>query len=84
VGAAGEEVGTGINGARRTTPLSRRTVYVFQRTGNGMAQQPISKATNTGANDGWIFRGSIRHLLAVGALGEASRATGTNGDQADQ
>jgi len=37
--------------------------------------------SNTGANDGFGSSVLSGDLLAVGALGEASRATGTNGDR---
>jgi len=63
---------------------SSGAVYVFVRNGSKWSQQAFLKASNTGVND---FFGSSVSLsgdtLAVGAYGEASSATGVNGDQAD-
>ena len=70
-------------------------VYVFVRQGTTWTQQAYIKASNTGTNDNfgaavtltgegnWFSSESSGDLLAVGALGEGSRATGIDGDQAD-
>ena len=85
VGAAGEDSSAiGIDGNQTDDRAdSAGAVYVFQRTGTAWAQQAYIKASNTGAKDGFgssvAFAGDI---LAVGALGEGSSATGTGGDQA--
>jgi hypothetical protein len=60
-------------------------VYVFTRDGaGGWSQQAYVKASNTEAGD--AFGRSVAlsgDTLAVGALGEASAATGVDGDEAD-
>jgi hypothetical protein len=59
-------------------------VYVFTRTGNDWTQKAYVKSSNTERFD--LFGSSIAlagDTLAVGATGEASNATGINGNQAD-
>jgi hypothetical protein len=59
-------------------------VYVFVRTGTAWAQQAYVKASTPGAGDN--FGSSVAlfgDTLAVGAPGEASNATGVNGNEAD-
>jgi hypothetical protein len=59
-------------------------VYVYRRGEAGWQQEAYVKASNTGYLD--HFGASVAlsgALLAVGASGEASAATGVNGDQAD-
>ena len=56
------------------------------RTGAAWSQQAYVKASNTGADD--YFGSSVAlsangSTLAVGAVGEASAATGIGGDQTD-
>jgi hypothetical protein len=85
VGAGGEDSSaTGIDGNQMDDRADAAgAVYVFQRSGTVWAQQTYLKASNTGANDG--FGGSVAlsgDVLAIGAPGEASSATGMNGDQA--
>ena len=70
-------------------------VYVFVRQGTSWTQQAYIKASNTGTNDNfgravalagegsWFSSESSGDLLAVGAYAEGSRATGIDGDQAD-
>jgi hypothetical protein len=76
---------TGINGDQTdTSALDSGAVYVFQRTGSTWAQQAYLKASNTGAGDSFGTSLSLAaDTLAVGATGEASKATGINGDQTD-
>ena len=59
-------------------------VYVFTRSGVTWSQQAYVKASNTGMNDtfGWSV-GLSGDALAAGAKGEASMATGINGNQND-
>jgi hypothetical protein len=61
--------------------------YIFVRDGMGQwSQQEYVKASNAGAADqfGYSVASSIDGVtLAVGAPGEGSSATGTDGDQAD-
>jgi FG-GAP repeat/Divergent InlB B-repeat domain len=86
VGAPGEaSSATGVNGkqADNSAPNSG-AVYVFTRTNGVWTQQAYIKASNTDAND--FFGRSVAlsaDTLAVGAEGEASSATGVNGNQAD-
>jgi trimeric autotransporter adhesin len=88
VGASGEDsAATGIDGNQSDNSASSAgAVYVFTRSGTTWSQQSYIKASNTDADD--IFGFSIGlsadgSTLAVGAAGEASAATGINGNQAD-
>jgi len=89
VGAWGEDSNaTGVNnnaGQANNASANSGAAYVFGRNQqNAWVQLAYLKASNTGAGD---FFGSSVVLsggtLAVGALGEASSATGVNGDQAN-
>jgi hypothetical protein len=86
VGATGEDSaakGVNSNQADNTAP-SAGAVYVFTRTGLTWTQQSYIKASNTDKND--LFGNALAlsgDTLAVGAFGEASAATGVNGNQAD-
>ncbi|HEY0189996.1 MAG TPA: FG-GAP repeat protein, partial [Kofleriaceae bacterium] len=52
--------------------------------GTAWSQQAYLKASNTGANDLFgVYLSLSGSTLAVGAVGEASAATGVGGDQAD-
>ena len=97
VGAVREaSAAVGIGGDQSNNQLSGAgAVYVFVRQGTTWTQQAYIKASNTGASDNfgyavaltgegnWFSSDSSGDLLAVGALGERSRATGIDGDQAD-
>jgi hypothetical protein len=81
---------TGVNGDQTDNSMKNSgAVYVFTRTGRRWLQQAYIKASNTGENDeGDQFGYSIAlsgdgAVLAVGAIGEDSAATGVNGNQAD-
>ena len=85
VGASEPSCATGINGnqSNRDCP-SAGAVYVFTRSGETWSQQAYLKASN--AQTGDTFGASVSldgDTLAVGAPGEASCATGVNGNQAD-
>lgn len=88
VGAPGEasaDTGVDANQNDNTVP-NAGAVYVFQRSGSSWNQQAFIKASNTGGSD--LFGQSVSlsddgNTLAVGAHGEASAATGINGDEAD-
>jgi FG-GAP repeat len=88
VGATGEgSSASGINGNQTDSAAENSgAVYVFVRSANVWNQQAYIKASNTGASDGF---GSSVHLtdngngLTVGAKGEDSSATGSNGNQSD-
>ena len=59
-------------------------MHVFAHSGYTWAQQTYLNASNTGEPDN--FGNGLALLgdtLAVGATGEASRATGVDGDQSD-
>jgi hypothetical protein len=78
---------TGINGnqADNSADLAG-AAYVFTRTGDIWVQQAYVKAPNTDADDQFGSDVAISgdgNTLAVGAFGEASRATGIGGDQTD-
>jgi hypothetical protein len=89
VGAIGEpSAATGINGDQNdSSAASAGAAYVFTRADNGAwSQQAYLKASNTNAGD--RFGSSVAlsgdgNSLAVGGTGEASAATGINGNQND-
>ena len=80
---------TGIDapgGQTNNSASESGAVYVFTRSGASWTQQAYVKASNTGADDyfGWsVALSADGNTLAVGAIGEASNATGVNGDQTD-
>jgi hypothetical protein len=78
---------TGINGDESDTSApSAGAVYLFSRTGTLWAQEAYVKASNaaTGASFGVaVTLSSDASTLAVGAFGEASDATGIDGNQSD-
>ncbi len=86
VGALNEDsaaTGGGGNQASNTAADSG-AVYVFTRTGTIWSQEAYLKASNTGAGD--LFARSVAlwgDTLVVGAMSEASAATGVGGNQAD-
>jgi len=62
------------------------TVYVFTRSGGPWAQQAFLKASNANLSDQFgtaVALSADGNTLAVGAIGEASGATGVDGDQSD-
>jgi len=88
VGAPAEDSkATGVNAdAADNSVLSSGAVYVFTRSAGGWVQQAYVKASNTGAGDAFgasVALSADGNMLAVGAHGEASSATGVNGAQAD-
>ena len=86
VAALGESSNaTGVNGDENNTQAQGAgAVYVFKRSGSAWTQQAYIKASNTDASDyfGWAVAVS-GDTLAASARGEASNATGVNGDQDD-
>ncbi|HEX2675810.1 MAG TPA: cadherin-like beta sandwich domain-containing protein [Polyangiales bacterium] len=75
----------GVNGnqASDAAPYSG-AAYVFTRAEHAWTQQAYLKASNTGEND--AFGGAVAidaDTLVVGARGEASAASGVNGDASD-
>jgi len=84
VGATGEASNaTGVNGNQADISASRSgAVYVFVRSRNMWTQQAYLKASNTGASDSFGTSVAVSgDIVVVGASGEASNATGVNGDQ---
>jgi len=90
---------TGVNGDQGNTVIGNAgAVYVFQRSDGSWLQQAYVKASNTeggevfndtfGGSSNFNADGSLSlsadgSTLAVGATGEASAATGVDGDQSD-
>ena len=78
---------TGVNGNQAdTSATGAGAVYVFTVASNIWTQQAYIKASNTGAEDGFgtsVALSNTGNTLAVGATGEASHATGIDGDQTD-
>ncbi len=75
----------GVNGNDADNSTSGSgAAYVFVRNGTTWTQQAYLKASNTGLSDsfGWAVAVS-GDTTVVGAIGEASAATGVNGNQAD-
>jgi hypothetical protein len=59
---------------------------VFARSGTTWSQAAYVKASNTGASDDFGYSIALSgdgSALVVGAIGEASAATGVGGNQAD-
>jgi hypothetical protein len=93
VGAWGEDsIATGLNGDQSdNSAVDSGAAYVFVRNGTTWTQEAYLKASNTDAGD--IFGSSVAvsgDTVVVGAAGtlgfsqgEASSATGVNGDQSD-
>src|SRR5437764_1205014 len=88
VGEPGDwSAATGINGNQADASVyGAGAVYVFTRSGTTWAQQAYIKASNAELGD--IFGVSVSlsadgNLLAAGAYGEASSASGIDGSQAD-
>ncbi|MFN0010963.1 MAG: FG-GAP repeat protein [Phycisphaerales bacterium] len=84
VGAESEDSNaTGINGNQADNSASSAgAAYVFVRTGTTWTQQAYLKASNTGTNDFFGVSVAISgDTVVVGAPGEASSATGVNGNQ---
>ena len=80
-----DSVATGIDGVQfDNTALGSGAAYVFERNGFEWSQQAYIKASNAEASDrfGWSVSLSP-DMLAVGAIGEDSNATGINGNQSN-
>ncbi len=77
----------GINGVSKDYAVNSGAVYVYTRDNKGWKQQAYLKASNTaeGAQFGnCLTLSADGNLLAVGSPGEASSATGINGNQSDR
>jgi cysteine-rich repeat protein len=89
VGAPGEDSGaTDVGGNQANeTAGNAGAVYVLTRSGGTWTQQAYVKASNTGAADGFgtsVALTADGSVLAVGAPGEDSAATGVNGNQSSE
>jgi hypothetical protein len=77
----------GINGAQNdNTAQESGAVYLFARSGATWVQTAYVKGSNTEAYDEFGSAVALDRngaLMAAGARGEDSAATGINGDQAD-
>jgi hypothetical protein len=80
-----DSAATGIDGNQADNAATDSgAVYVFARSGGTWSQQAYVKASNTGAADGFgvsLALSADGTMLAVGASGEDSIATGIGGDQ---
>ncbi len=87
VGAPGEDSSaSGVNGDGSINVSFRNygAAYVFERSGSTWFQTTYLKASNPGRSDGFGSAVALdRDSLIVGAVGEASMATGVGGDQSD-
>ncbi len=86
VGANGEDSNaTGVNGNQSDNSAAvSGAAYVFVRNGGVWSQQAYLKASNTGSFDTFGYSVAVSgDTVVVGARGEASSATGVNGNQAN-
>jgi hypothetical protein len=86
VGASLEDSGsTGINGNEADESVADSgAAYVFTESGGTWTQEAYVKASNTGSLDMFGMAVALDgDTLAVGAPGEASNATGINGNESD-
>ena len=76
---------TGVGGNQTDNSLAHSgAAYVFTRSGAAWTQQAYLKASNTGANDVFGYSVAVSgNTVVVGALGEASNASGVGGTQTD-
>jgi hypothetical protein len=73
---------TGVGGNQGSNSASNSgAVYVFRHDGTRWSQVEYVKSANTGANDAFGIAVAVsRDTMAVGATGEASNASGINGN----
>ncbi len=88
VGAYGEDSNaTGVNGVQTNNVANGSgsgAAYVFVRSGTSWSQQAYLKASNTGVGDEFGYSVAVSgDTVVVGAIDEASNATGVNGNQSD-
>lgn len=85
VGAPFESSGGGINGNEQDNNVwDSGAAYVYVRNGTNWTKQAYLKASNPDRYDN--FGGAVAvsgDTIVIGAIGEASNATGVNGNQAD-
>ena len=82
-----DSAATGVGGDQTSDAIwGSGAVYVFARGGTAWSQQAYVKASNPGALATFghdIALSANGSVLLVGAIGEASAATGSDGDQTD-
>ncbi len=85
VGAYGEDSSsTGIGGDKLNTGGDGGAVYLFTRSAGTWSQQAYLKASNTGIGDNFGTSVAMSgDVIAIGAPGEDSAATGVGGDAGD-
>ena len=88
VGASGEASSAiGLNGTENDDSADNAgAVYVFTQNGGSWSQEAYIKASNSDSDDGFgnvVALAANGLTLAVGAVGEDSRAKGIGGDQDD-
>lgn len=88
IGAPGEASdATGVNGDQNDNSVpGAGAAYVFVRVTGEWQQQAYLKASNTRVNAPYGFGGAVAisgDTIVIGAPGEASNATGVNGNQND-
>jgi hypothetical protein len=85
VTAPGEDSSaTGVNGDQENDDLfDAGAAYVFVRDGSTWTQQAYVKASNSDDADALDTASIFGNTMVLGASGEASSATGINGDQTD-
>lgn len=88
VGSVNEDsAAKGINGNQNDhSAVGAGAVYVYTRNSSGWKQQAYLKASNAVLSGGFGYSLALSadgNILAVGANGEGSAATGVNGNQAD-
>jgi hypothetical protein len=76
---------TGVDGNQGdNSAYAAGAAYVFTRSGTTWSQQAYLKASNTGAGDLFGYSVAIDgDTVVIGAYGEASNATGVDGNQGD-
>ncbi|NJK31141.1 MAG: DUF4215 domain-containing protein [Deltaproteobacteria bacterium] len=80
-----DSTATGIDGDQGNSSFMSGAVYVFVRNGESWSQQAYVKASNTNSGDNFgsgVALSEDGNVLAVGARGESSDATGIGGNQA--
>jgi len=84
---AEDSTARGVNGVSKGHAVNSGAVYVYTRDNKGWKQQAYLKASNTAESAQFgnsLSLSADGNLLAVGSSGEASSATGINGNQSDR
>ena len=84
---AEDSAARGVNGVSKDHAVNSGAVYVYTRDNKGWKQQAYLKASNTAESAQFgnsLSLSADGNLLAVSSSGEASSATGINGNQSDR